>query len=67
MNMFFPHLYMYSAAATVGWSLLAAEWFAIELGSDSEHALRMRGFAAQPRGHYAWGTRQAGKVEGPRR
>ncbi|KAF5362840.1 hypothetical protein D9758_007114 [Tetrapyrgos nigripes] len=55
------------AVATKEWSRLAAEWFGIELGSDSEQVMQMKGFVAQPMGHPAWGTRQVAEVGGPKR
>jgi hypothetical protein len=48
----------YSATAAGSWAQLAIEWYAHELGADSQEAVGMKDFILQPELHSAWGTRE---------
>ena len=47
-----------SENATKAWALLARQWYAIELGEDSEQVEEMSRVSVDPRGHKSWGTRE---------
>ena len=51
--------------ATRAWSLLSQKWFAIELGRDSEQALRAKFIVDNPKLHRGWGTKSPVVVGGP--
>ena len=47
-----------SIHATSSWASLASEWFARELGRDSDQVQLMDEYARNPQEHPAWGTQQ---------
>ena len=47
------------------WATLGLEWYAYELGADSEQVREMKDVIANPRLHPVWGTKQELRVGGP--
>ncbi|KAF7299357.1 SET domain-containing protein 5 [Mycena indigotica] len=52
-------------SAVRSWARLAAKWYTIELGGDSETVLEVVRFAANPKAHTAWNSREPLPVGGP--
>ncbi|KAG5341126.1 hypothetical protein C0989_011349 [Termitomyces sp. Mn162] len=55
------------AVATSEWAELAIEWYAYELGYDSDQVRDMDRIAIDPRSHPEWGTREVQRIGGPGR
>lgn len=55
----------HSVLATQQWAELAAEWYAYELGGDSEQVAAMRAVAADGTRHARWKSRGGLVVGGP--
>ncbi|KAG5728618.1 SET domain-containing protein 5 [Termitomyces sp. T112] len=55
------------AVATSEWAELAIEWYAYELGYDSDQVRDMDRIAIDPRSHPEWGTREVQRIGAPGR
>lgn len=55
----------YSADAVQEWAALGLEWYAYELGADSEQVREMKDVMGSPRSHPVWGSKRELIVGGP--
>jgi len=55
----------FSDYATRAWARLSHKWFSIELGEDSEQAMKMKSILRNPQAYVAWGTKATMDVELP--
>ncbi|KAF7296471.1 NADPH--cytochrome P450 reductase [Mycena chlorophos] len=53
------------AEAVRSWSRLAAKWYTIEVGADSEHTVEVQGVIESPETHRAWSSRETLSVGRP--